>query len=270
MNFSKKLEIAIKKKKSCLMLGLDPNPQKIPPFFEKTAHGAQEFCEKILEKTEKFICGIKIQMAYFEVFGKEGIEAVENLIRIAKQKELVVLIDGKRNDIGSTCEAYAEAYLGNGVLAADALTVSPFLGSDGILPFVKNCEKNDRGIFVLVKTSNPSAQEFQQPISDLIAQKIEDWGKSTKADNEFSSIGAVVGATNGIELKKFRDLMPHTWILAPGIGAQGGKIEDVLITQKKGLGVLIPVSRGILYASNGKDFAEKAAESAEKLWKSLQ
>lgn len=270
MNFSKKLETAIKKKKSCLMLGMDPNPQKMPKFFPKTAQGTQDFCEKILEKTEKFICGIKIQMAYFEMFGSEGIKAVENLITLAESKGLIVLIDGKRNDIGSTCEAYAEAYLGDGTLSSDSLTVSPFLGSDGILPFVEKCEQNDRGIFILVKTSNPSAQEFQTNISELIAQKIEAWGQSTQADNGFSSIGAVVGATNGAELKKFRDLMPHTWILAPGIGAQGGKMEDVLAAQKDGLGVLIPVSRGILYAGNGEDFAEKAEESAQALWTAMQ
>lgn len=252
------------------MLGLDPNPQKMPAFFPKTAQGAQDFCEKILEAAQDFICGIKIQMAYFEVFGSEGIKAVENLIKIAEQKDLVVLIDGKRNDIGSTCEAYAQAYLGDSPLSADALTVSPFLGSDGILPFVKKCEQNDRGIFILVKTSNPSAQEFQTDISDSIARKIEDWGKSTRSSNGFSSVGAVVGATNGSELKKFRDLMPHTWILAPGIGAQGGKIDDVLRAQKNGLGILIPVSRGILYAGNGEDFAEKARESAENLWNALQ
>ncbi|MCK5460660.1 orotidine-5'-phosphate decarboxylase [Candidatus Gracilibacteria bacterium] len=267
MNFSEKLETAVRKKSSCLMLGLDPNLSKMPTHFPKTAQGAQNFCTQILEVTEKFICGIKIQMAYFEVFGSEGVRAVENLISFAKSKNLVVLVDGKRNDIGSTCEAYATAYLGSGRLGVDSLTVNPFLGTDGISPFVKLCEKNDRGIFVLVKTSNPSAVEFQETISDKIAEKVELWGITTRSTNGFSSIGAVVGATNGEEFKKFRELMPHSWILAPGIGAQGGKMEDVLAAQKDGLGVIIPVSRSILYAGSGESFSQKAEEEAERLWK---
>ncbi len=281
MNFSEKLESAIKQKNSCMMLGLDPNQDKMPKEFhkivkKKTKTGVPEnaawaqayydFCREILATTERYICGIKIQMAYFEVLGSAGIIAVENLIKLAKERQIIVLIDGKRGDIGTTCEAYAKAYLEDGFLSSDSLTVNPFLGSDGVSPFVKLCEKNNRGIFVLVKTSNPSANEFQENISDKVALSVEKWGESTRSENGFSSIGAVVGATNGADLKHFRNLMPHTWILAPGIGAQGGSMSDVLNAQTNGLGVIIPVSRSVLYASNEDDFAEKAGEEMKRLW----
>ncbi len=284
MNFSEKLESIIIHKKSCLMLGLDPNREKMPQEFGKItqkrinegvdenaawAQAYYDFCREILMFTEKYICGIKIQMAYFEVLGTPGILVVENLIKLAKERGLVVLIDGKRGDIGTTCEAYATAYLADKSLGADSCTVNPFLGSDGVLPFVKKCETNDRGIFVLVKTSNPSANEFQATIADKIAESVEKWGESTRSKNGFSSVGAVVGATNGKELAHFRSLMPHTWILAPGIGAQGGSLSDVLAVQKKGLGIIIPVSRSVLYAGHGDDFAEKAGEAMETLWKNL-
>jgi orotidine-5'-phosphate decarboxylase len=281
MKFTEKLAIAIKKKNSCLMLGLDPNKDKMPKEFHKIvkkkvetgqskniawAQAYYDFCREILAHTETYICGIKIQMAYFEVLGSAGIIAVENLIKLAHERQLIVLIDGKRGDIGTTCEAYAKAYLEAGELSADSLTVNPFLGSDGVKPFINLCEQNNRGIFILVKTSNPSANEFQENISDKIAKSVEEWGKTTRAENGFSSIGAVVGATNGKDLLHFRTLMPHTWILAPGIGAQGGSMTDVLNAQKNGLGIIIPVSRSVLYASSGDDFAEAASIEIQRLW----
>lgn len=263
------------------MLGLDPNKEKMPKEFHKIvekkvkagqpenvawAQSYYDFCREILAYTENHICGVKIQMAYFEVLGSVGLIAVENLIKLAEERKLIVLIDGKRGDIGTTCEAYAKAYLSDGSLSADSCTVNPFLGSDGVLPFVEQCEENDRGIFVLVKTSNPSASEFQENISDDIALEIEKWGKSTRSENGFSSIGAVVGATNGKELHHFRTLMPNTWILAPGIGAQGGSMADVMSARKNGLGIVIPVSRSVLYASSEDDFAEAAGMEMQRLW----
>lgn len=281
MNFSERLESAVKSKESCLMLGLDPNPDKMPKHFHNEAIGLiengetyeavwaklfAEFCLEIMMECKPYIMGVKIQMAYFEVLGSHGILAVEHIIKLAKKNELVILVDGKRNDIGSTCEAYAQAYLEDGPLGVDALTVSPFLGSDGILPFVQRCETKGRGIFVLAKTSNPSAGELQNDVADTLTSKIEEWGESTRASNGFSSVGAVVGATNGEELKTYRERMPHTWILAPGVGAQGGSMDDVLAAQKDGLGVIIPVSRGILYAGDGEDFVQKAGVKAQALW----
>ena len=270
MNFSEKLEAAVKEKNSCLMLGLDPNPDKMPAHFSKDAEGCREFCEQMMAVCEDLICGVKIQMAYFEVFGSEGIKAVEELLKSAKEKNLIPLIDGKRNDIGSTAEAYAKAYLGDGPLGADCLTVNPLLGTDGLQPFVKACEKNDRGIFVLVRTSNPSSEEFQggkKELSIAIAEKVEEWNITTQSEqNQLASIGAVVGATLEGALSFFREEMPHAWILAPGVGAQGGSLEEALKIRQDGLGLLIPVSRAVLYAGDGKDFLEKSRLALMELY----
>ena len=282
MNFSDRLTTVIKKKQSCLLLGLDPNREKLPAIFQAMAAkriqaGEHEtgvwaelyfhFCREILEHTDPYICGIKIQMAYFEALGAAGIAAVEGLIQIAKERHLIIVTDGKRGDIGSTCEAYSAAFLADGKLGSDCTTVNPFLGEDGVKPFLDNCEKNDRGIFVLVKTSNPSANQFQEKISDDIARQVEKWGTSTRDKNGFSSIGAVVGATHKTELKHFRTLMPHSWILSPGIGAQGGSMADVLDIRINDLGVIIPVSRSVIYASNDDEFAEKAGDVMKDLWR---
>jgi len=271
MNFSEKLEYAVRTKQSCLMLGLDPNPAKFPVGITRDAVGAFDFCQKIMEQTHDLVCGIKIQMAYFEAFGAEGIKAVEHLLILAKKLNLITLIDGKRNDIGSTAEAYANAYLGDGPLSCDAITVNPFLGTDGILPFVEKCEANDRGLFILTRTSNPSALEFQGgkgEISVRIAEKIQDWNISTQSpENMFSSVGAVLGATLDPELLKFfREEMPNAWFLCPGVGSQGGDMKAVLDVRDNGIGVVIPIARSVLYASSEDDFAIKAREQMLEYW----
>ena len=271
MLFSDKLENAVRSKKSCLMLNLDPNPDKMPDHFPKNAEGCFEFCKQVIEATQDYICGVKPQMAYFEVFGSKGIKAVEELLKIAKSKDLISVIDGKRNDIGSTCEAYAKTYLEDGPLSGDALTVNPFLGTDGITPFIKRCEIFGKGIFVLVRTSNPSAIEFQggeTEISVRIAEKVEEWNVTTQSKkNNFTSVGAVIGATLEPDLIKFfREEMPHAWFLMPGVGAQGGNINSILNVQKNGLGVLIPVGRSILYAGTGKNFSKDSKKVVQKLF----
>ncbi len=269
-NFSDRLTAVVEAKNSCLMLGLDPNPDKMPEFFSKDAKGAQEFCAKMMATTHDLICGVKIQMAYFEQFGSEGIKAVEELLVLAKSLDLITMVDGKRNDIGSTADAYAKAYLEDGPLAADCMTVNPLLGTDGIQPFVERCEKNGRGIFVLVRTSNPSALEFQggeYEMSRKIAEKVEEWNITTQsADNMLSSVGAVIGATiDPAFLKFFREEMPHAWFLCPGVGAQGGSIQAVKDVQVNGLGVLVPVSRSVLYASMEANFAEAGREVLQEM-----
>ena len=280
MNFSDRLESAIKTKNSCLMLGLDPKMEKMPNHLKAEAirrieNGDSyvsvwskvfaEFSLEIMMECLPYIMGIKIQMAYFEVLGSHGLLAIEHIIQVAKQQNLIILIDGKRNDIGTTCEAYAEAYLGDTPAGGDALTVTPFLGSDGILPFVEKC-KSDKGIFVLVKTSNPSASEFQDDISDALCSKMNEWGDSCLGDNGFSAVGAVIGATNGAQLMEYRKKLAKTWFLAPGVGAQGGSVADVMKAKVNGLGVIIPVSRSILYASDGQDYAKQASIVAQALW----
>jgi orotidine-5'-phosphate decarboxylase len=274
-NFSDRCEEVVKKKKSCLLLGLDPSLEKMPAHLPKTPEGIFRFCFEIINATEKMIAGVKIQMAYFEIFGAEGVAIVERLLEICRQKKLLTIVDAKRNDIGSTAEAYAQAYLGDGKLSCDALTVNPLLGSDSVLPFVKKCEKNGRGVFILVRTSNPSADEFQageQELSLRIAEKIGEWDLSTQSEkNFFSAIGAVIGATLNPELIKFfREELPQTWFLCPGVGAQGGNLESVLAVRKNGIGVLVPLSRSILYAGNGKDFAQKSAEAMMEVYEEQQ
>ena len=272
MNFSEKLEAAVKEKGSFLMLGLDPNPEKFPVGISKDAKGALEFCTEIMKSTHDLVCGIKIQMAYFEQFGAEGIKAVEVLLKLAKELKLITLVDGKRNDIGATAEAYAKAYFGKGSpLECDCMTVNPLLGTDGILPFIRYCEEDGKGIFVLVRTSNPSAVEFQggeAEISLRIAEMVEAWNVTTQSPkNMFSSVGAVIGATIEPEFMAFfREEMPHTWFLCPGVGAQGGDMDSVKAVQTNGIGVIVPVSRSVLYASSGKDYAKAARVEMENLW----
>ena len=270
-NFSDRLAATITDKSSCLMLGIDPNLDKMPKHFSRDIAGVEDFCRAMIEGMANMICGIKIQMAYFEVFGSEGIAVVERLLQLAKSLHLITLVDGKRNDIGSTSEAYAKAYLADGPLGADALTVNPLPGSDGVLPFVQQCEENGRGIFVLVRMSNPSAVEFQGGQRELctdIANKVEEWGLTTRSEaNFFSSVGAVIGATipEGM-LTFFREEMPCTWFLTPGVGAQGGSMDSVMAVRQNGLGIVIPVSRAVLYASEEKDFITAGKEVLRDLW----
>lgn len=272
MNFSDKLEAAIKEKKSCLLLGLDPKLEQLPEGISRDINGIIQFCKNIINATEKYITGIKIQMAYFEIFGSEGVKAVEILLGYAKEKGLITMVDGKRNDIGPTAEAYAKAYLEpDNPLECDCITVNPLLGTDSIQPFVKACEEHGKGIFVLVRTSNPSAVEFQGGESEVslkIAEKIEEWNITTQSEkNNFASIGAVIGATIDPKfLAFFREEMPHAWFLCPGVGAQGGDMKVVLNVRRDGLGVLIPVSRSILYASNGTDYKEAAETEMKSLF----
>jgi orotidine-5'-phosphate decarboxylase len=268
--FCDRLAEVVQQKKSCLMLGLDPNTEKMPDHFEATPAGIEQFCKEAVDAVEDLICGIKIQMAYFEIFGSEGIAVVERLLKYCKEKGLITMVDGKRNDIGATSAAYAKAYLAPGApMEADCMTVNPLLGTDGITPFLPYCENNGKGIFILVRTSNPSSKEFQgyEDVCVRIAEKVEDWNISTQSGTtNLASVGAVVGATHSGMVKFFREEMPHAWILAPGVGAQGGKIEAVLEAQKNGLGVLIPVSRAVLYADKSKNWALAGRKVMEELF----
>ncbi len=269
MNFSDHLESVVRKKNSCLLLSLDPNPEKMPDFISKTPEGIYTFCKQVMDACADKICGVKINMAFFEVFGAKGILIVEQLLKDAKELKLITIADAKRGDIGSTAKAYAEAYLGDGPLGSDALTISGYCGDDGVRPFIDVCEKNKRGIFVWVHASNPSFEEIQAKteISIALAEKVEEWNLTSQSEkNNLSAVGAVIGATNAEALKFFREEMPHAWFLCPGVGAQGGNIEDVLKVRKDGIGVLIPVGRSILYAGDGKDFAQKSAKVMGELY----
>lgn len=262
---------------SSVCVGLDPQIEKLPAALPKTAEGVRTFCEGIIDATADLAACVKPQLAYFELLGWEGMKVFFAVCEYAKKKGLLVIADGKRNDIGSTCEAYAEAYLGEGK-PIDALTVSPYLGSDSIEPFLKRCLAHDKGIFVLVKTSNKSSGELQDlPVGDEalhehLAHLVESWGlPHIGPETNLSCVGAVVGATYPEELKYLRTLMPHLPFLIPGYGAQGGTAADVrngfLLN---GEGAIVNASRSILYASKGSDWKDAARLATQTMAEEIQ
>ncbi len=268
--FSHDLAQRIRAKDSCLMLGLDPNPELMPDSFPPTAEGAEAFCREMIDTTADLICGVKIQLAYFEVFGGPGLSAVSRLLQHARTLGLMTMLDGKRGDIGATSAAYARAYFEpDAPLECDAITVNPLMGSDVITPFLPYCLTAGKALFVLVRTSNPSATEFQgyEDLSVRIGEHLEDWNIPTQCPQTgFSSLGAVIGATQPQMLTFFRDELPHSWLLAPGVGAQGGTLPDILAARRDGLGLLVPVSRAVLYASTGPDYATAARSAMQTLF----
>ena len=207
---------------------------------------------------------VKVQIAYYEMYGVEGMKAYEETLKYAAEKDLVVIADAKRNDIGSTAACYAKTFLGetqvNGLslkaFPADYVTVNGYLGTDGIAPFVEECEKNKKGIFVLVKTSNPSGAEIQNmtlengvPMYEYVGGLVARWGESTVGKYGYSAVGAVVGATHPTEAARLRQVLPHTFFLIPGYGAQGGNAEMLKSCfGANGLGGVVNNSRGILCA----------------------
>ncbi|MFA6039696.1 MAG: orotidine-5'-phosphate decarboxylase [Candidatus Peribacteraceae bacterium] len=271
MHFADSLTRATKEK-SPVCVGLDPQLAKLPASLPKTPEGVLAFCKGIVDATKDVAAAVKPQMAYFEVLGWQGMKVFWETCAYAKGQGMVVIADGKRNDIGSTCEAYADAYLSAGS-PIDALTVTPFMGSDGINPFIKRCTENEKGIFVQVKNSNPSSGEIQDlPVGDEvvhehIAQLVESWGmRHLGKETNLSCVGAVVGATYPEEVKYLRTLMPHIPFLIPGYGAQGGGAADVLHGfVPDGTGAIVNAARSIIFASNKDDWREAAKASAEKM-----
>lgn len=277
MNFADILIDKIKET-SPICVGLDPRFDQIPEHIREDAPtpGAAffEFNKGIIDAVHDLVPIVKPQIAFYEMLGLDGLAALVRTIDYAKEKGLLVLLDAKRNDIGSTAEAYAYAYLDEeGDFSADALTVTPYLGADGIKPFTDMCLKNGKGIFTLVKTSNPSSGDIQdrkvdetgQSIYELMGQLVDSWGADLIGDSGYSSVGAVVGATYPDEAKKLRKLMPTAIFLVPGYGAQGGGAADVKdCFNEDGLGAIINSSRGIIFAyEKDKNYSpEKYGEAA--------
>ena len=275
MNIADLLTERIIKTKNPTVIGLDPDLRKIPACYKKAQENNQtplfsaaqailEFNRDIIDTVSPFIPAVKPQIAFYEKYGSYGVVAFEKTVAYAKSKGLVVITDAKRNDIGNTAKAYADAHLGTvevldctRVVAFDAdfLTVTPFLGSESIYPFVSVCKDNNKGIFVLVKTSNSSSGEIQDVItksgltvSQSIAKYIDENAQSFMGEYGYSSIGAVVGATYPEEAETLRKLMPRSYFLVPGYGAQGGTAHDILpCFNTDGLGAVVNSSRGILY-----------------------
>ena len=255
--------------------------------FEDVAERVLEFNKNLIDNICDIVPSVKVQIAYYEMYGVAGMKAYYETLKYAAQKGLVVIADAKRNDIGSTASCYAKAFLGetqvndNSIAAfpSDYVTVNGYLGSDGILPFVEQCEKNDKGIFVLVKTSNPSGAEIQNmildngtPMYEYVGGLVEKWGESTIGKYGYSAVGAVVGATHPTEAARLRQVLPHTFFLIPGYGAQGGNAEMLKSCfAANGLGGVVNNSRGILcaYKKNGGTYAEAARNDCIAMQKDL-
>lgn len=269
-----KLISNIKKTKAPIVVGLDPMMSYIPDHikeaafaeFGETLEGASEaiwqFNKEIVDKTYDLIPAVKPQIAMYEQFGLPGLAAFKKTVDYCKAKDLVVIGDIKRGDIGSTSSAYAAGHIGRVQVGSksyvpfdeDFVTVNPYFGSDGVNPFIKVCEEEKRGLFILVKTSNPSSGEFQdrlidgRPLYELVGQKVAEWGASCMGE-DYSYIGAVVGATYPAMGKVLRKIMPKSYILVPGYGAQGGKGADLVhFFNEDGLGAIVNSSRGIIAA----------------------
>jgi len=288
MNFADQLINKIKDT-SPICVGLDPRYDQIPEQIKNDAPtpgtAFYEFNKGIIDAVHDLVPIVKPQIAFYEMFGLDGLAALARTIEYAKEKGLLVLLDAKRNDIGSTAQAYANAYLDEvGDFSCDALTVNAYLGYDGIKPFVENCKKHNKGIFILVKTSNPSSGDLQDrtvdgegiPIYEFMAQFVESWGHDYIGESGYSSIGAVVGATYPREAEKMRKIMPNAIFLVPGYGAQGGGAEDVKpCFNEDGLGALINSSRGITFAYEKSDkfgpekYQDAAREAVENMKKDI-
>ncbi|MBR4831855.1 MAG: orotidine-5'-phosphate decarboxylase [Butyrivibrio sp.] len=275
-----KLVDRIEKTGAPIVVGLDPKLGFIPDdikdrcFAEKgqTPEGAAEafwqFNKEIIDNIYDIVPAVKPQIAMYEELGIPGLITFKKTVDYCKEKGLLVIGDIKRGDIGSTSESYAVGHLG-GVTIGDKVfrgfdedfaTVNPYLGSDGVKPFISVCNKEDKGIFVLVKTSNPSSGEFQdrlidgKPLYELVGEQVEKWGLDSM-DGAYSNVGAVVGATYPEMGKVLREIMPHAYILVPGYGAQGGKGKDLVnFFNKDGLGAIVNSSRGIIAAWKSDDY----------------
>lgn len=282
-----KLITNIRKTNAPIVVGLDPMLSYIPEHIQKkafaeygeTLEGAAEaiwqFNKEIIDKTYDLIPAVKPQIAMYEQFGIPGLEAFSRTVKYAKEKNLVIIGDVKRGDIGSTSAAYAAAHLGRvnvgtksySAFDEDFATVNPYLGSDGIKPFIDVCKEEKKGIFILVKTSNPSSGEFQdriidgRPLYEWVGEKVAEWGTECMGD-DYSYVGAVVGATYPEMGRTLRKLMPKSFILVPGYGAQGGKGVDLVdFFNEDGLGAIVNSSRGIIAAYKNEKYAQYGAEN---------
>ncbi len=276
----------IQETKAPICVGLDPTPNLVPKILlnkyptdpDGICQATWEFNREIIDAVYDLIPAVKPQLAMYEQFGLAGMKLYQKTVDYAKSKGLIVIADGKRGDIGSTSTAYAQAHIGKitagefefDAFGADMLTVNPYLGSDGIMPFVDVCNACDKGIFVLVKTSNPSSGEFQdivcdgRPVYEHVAQKVNEWG-SLSMDGKFSNVGAVVGATYPKMAKRLRVLMPDILFLVPGYGAQGGTAADLRPSfYPDGTGAIVNSSRGIIAAYQLPKYREFKEENFAK------
>jgi len=293
-NFADRLIAAIEKKGTPACVGIDPQFDSLPTEIrecavEKNAAGAQAACiiafqQEVLDIVAPYVATVKLQSAFYEMLGTAGVQAYADAVNRATLKGLIVIGDVKRNDIGSTAEAYAAAHLrvfpqdANYLsLGVDAVTVNPYLGSDGVEPFIKAAKETGRGVFILVKTSNKSSGDFQDlkvegngrtetsvELFVKVAEKVNEWGSSPGLVGKrgYSCVGAVVGATYPEQAARLRKLMPKAYFLVPGYGAQGGSGKDVVpCFNSDGRGAIVNSSRGIIYAWTRSPYKEQFGEA---------
>ena len=283
--------------KNPTVAGLDPKLEYVPEYLRKSfldedgetlkaaAKAIFRYNQLLIDALCDIVPAVKLQAAYYEMYGHHGVKTMERTIRYAKLRGMYVITDGKRNDIGATMEAYAAAHLGTCMIGgtecepfgADALTVNGYLGTDGISPLLNVCKERSKGIFVLCKTSNPSSGEFQDllidgvPLYAKMGDKCEEWGADSVGEYGYSAVGAVVGATYPEQLTELRARLPHTMFLVPGYGAQGGGAAGIAGGfDKNGLGAIVNSSRAILcaYKKEGcdeRDFAGAARREALRM-----
>lgn len=269
------------------VIGIDTKASYLPCFesiknFKQAGEEIFAFNKEIIDNIYDIVPCVKVQVAYYEMYGVWGMKAFYDTIKYAKQKGLIVISDVKRNDIMATASAYSSAYLGKSdikgeecAFPSDFITINAYLGSDGIVPFIKDCKENNKGIFILVRTSNPSGKELQnlivthknKPLYEIMGNYVSEWGKDYCGKFGYSLVGAVVGATHKEEAEKLRKANPSTFFLVPGYGAQGGKAEDLAVCfDNDGLGAVVNSSRAILCAYQnpqykGLDFALAARQA---------
>lgn len=292
-NFSDRLTQCIIKKGNPVLVGLDPRLDSLPGALKEqinpsdwvnVAKAYSKFCREVIDVVAPLVPAVKPQAAFFEQIGPPGMEALAEIISYAHRKGLVVIFDGKRNDIGSTATAYAQGILGSGdesvsheseispprksPWGADAITVSPYLGDDSLQPFIETAAERESGIFVLVKTSNPGGGMFQDLVADgrplyrHVAEYVERKAMDSVGQCGYGIVGAVVGATYPQQLTELRKVMPHAWILVPGFGSQGGTAADVAgAFDANGLGAIVNNSRGIIFAHSSKAYRERFGEA---------
>ena len=272
------------KLKSPVVMGLDPRYDIIPECvrnkysldLEGVSKAILEFNKCLIDNTYDIIPAIKPQIAFYEMFGIPGMKIFLDTCKYAKEKGMIVIADNKRGDIGSTAKGYSNAYLGKtkigdmeeSIFDVDFITVNPYMGTDCIEPFVEDCKKYDKGIFILAKTSNPSSGELQdeklesgEEVYKKVISLIETWGEDLRGKYGYSSISAVVGATYPKQLQELRKLATHTFFLIPGYGAQGGKPEDIKLGfDSKGLGGIVNASRSLMCAYKKEDWKKEHSE----------
>jgi orotidine-5'-phosphate decarboxylase len=265
--FADRLLDAVKTKNSRVVVGLDPRAETLPPGVRSVI----DFNVEVIRAVAPHAVAVKPQIAFYERQGIEGLQTYAETCRRARDAGLLVIGDVKRGDVPETAKAYAEAHFS--AFPADALTVNPYFGTDGIEPFVEGARKCGGGLFILVKTSNPSSKEIQdldvggRPLHLAVAERAVAWGESLKGASGWSSVGAVVGATHPEEARRIRAAMPKRWFLVPGYGAQGAKAEDVRVCFDGGIGAVVNASRSVIYAwqNSPGDWRAAVAAAAEAM-----